>query len=281
MTICSDGNEKLTIKIMSDENKKSCNSIFADTPYNFYEFINSTYDNYVALKDSNIDIDLLLYYYVLLKNENYINIKLALCSIIMEILKNYKLKQEDYEMQFIDKIKELFPKLKLDCMKLFKFLQPELYTIFDDVTNKKLNNHYYNSHISLVCRYFRKNYIPSLIEVYRNTTIHSGDFKLDKSKLNDWIDRKWKAIVKDELPHSETLIEEVADYIKNNTQQTTSIDDLSTQTQFFECLIDIIMLTLFDVKCELDTYPHFLNIIEKSREYPLTTELIEKFKIKY
>lgn len=271
----NDEKDKLMIDISSDEKYYFNNSIFADTTYNFCNFINSTYPTYISLKNSTIDIDLILYYYVLLKNEPYTNIKIAFCSIIMEILKNFETGKTEQDNKFKDKINELFQKLKLDSLKLFEVLQPDFYNIFDEIKN----DNYSKSSITLVCRYFRKNYIAALIEVYRNKTIHSGDFKINETTLNKLIDEKWKPLVKKGLSSSDELIDEIGEYIKQNARTTTSVDDITTQTQFFEFIVDIVMLKLFNVDCELENYPHFREILEKRDERPYSNELFERFEL--
>ncbi len=107
-------NDKLEIRIKSKNTYKlDGNSIFKDWPDNLFNFINSSYDSYIDFKNSEIDIDLLLHYYVWIKNEHYVEVKLMLCSAFFEILKNNKLDPSKNEDGFIFNLSQRFNLLKL------------------------------------------------------------------------------------------------------------------------------------------------------------------------
>ena len=111
--------DKLEIRIKTKNTfKLKGSSIFKNWPNNLFDFINSSYDSYLAVKNSDIDIDLLLHYYVWIKNEQYAEVKLMLCSAFFEVLKNNNLDPSKKEGGFHHILTQRFNLLKLNTNKL-------------------------------------------------------------------------------------------------------------------------------------------------------------------
>ena len=185
----------MEIRIQSKDNYKlKGSSIFKDWPNNLFNFINSSYDSYIDAKSSDIDIDLLLHYYVWIKNEQYAEVKLMLCSEFLEVLKNNKLKPHKNETgHFYDKIFQRFNFCKLDTYKLLKILQPEIFQIITDLENKYIDKGCKVKDVKKICKKYKKEYLLRCIERYRNKVIHSGKFEL----LQEDIDKIVEKLIKD------------------------------------------------------------------------------------
>lgn len=98
-------------------------SIFRIFPGNFYNFLKSSYFNFKRLnEEGNIDINLLTHYYVWLKNECYLEVKLILASVFLEVLNKDK-RISHSGNDFKPKFEEELIFLGLDCLKLFEYLK--------------------------------------------------------------------------------------------------------------------------------------------------------------
>ena len=110
------------------------NSIFWKVPDNFFNFLNSSYEKYVELKNSDLSIDLLFYYYTWIKNEQSLEVQLVLCSAFMEILKNNQLNpslNEGYNL--FKRLQLRIDEVGIDPINLFKYLQPPIYEVVHDI----------------------------------------------------------------------------------------------------------------------------------------------------
>ena len=139
MKIIQYEDNKLEIKIKSKNiHKTKGNSIFMDHSINFINFINSVYDNYCECKNDVIDIDFLLDYYVWIKNESYLEVRLILCSAFMEIFKNNKNdnSKKNQKGTFNKSLSKRFLDLKLDTTKILEILQKEIFVILNNVKNE-------------------------------------------------------------------------------------------------------------------------------------------------
>lgn len=245
---------KLEIKIKS-KNKYKLNgrSIFKDWPNNLFNFINSSYDSYINAKSSNIDIDLLFHYYVWIKNEQYAEVKLMLCSEFLEVLKNDKLNPHKNENgYFYDKIFQRFSFAKLDTYKLLKLLQPEIFQIITDLEKKYIDQGYNRKDVLKICKKYKKEYLLRSLERYRNKIIHSGKFEL----LPEDIDKILENLIKDfknvyKIDSQIELIEKIGNDMKLKLNNVDSIFDIFKQSELFETVIEIFLLNLLNVDCLL------------------------------
>lgn len=246
--------KKLEIKIRSkNDYKLNGSSIFKDWPNNLFNFINSSYDSYINAKSSDIDIDLLLHYYVWIKNEQYAEVKLMLCSEFLEVLKNDKLNPHKNENgHFYDKIFERFNFAKLDTYKLLKHLQPEIFQIITDLEKEYIDQDYKRKDVIKICKKYKKEYLLRCIERYRNKVIHSGKFEL----LPEDIDKIVEKLINDfkndyKIDSQIELIENIGNDIKIKLNSVDSIFDIFKQANLFESIIEIFLLNLLNVDCLL------------------------------
>lgn len=246
--------KKLEIKIKSKNNYKlNGRSIFKDWPNNLFNFINSSYDAYINAKSSNIDIDLLFHYYVWIKNEQYAEVKLMLCSEFLEVLKNDKLNPHKNEKgHFYDKIFQRFNFAKLDTYKLLKLLQPEIFQIITDLEKEYIDQGYKRKDVIKICKKYKKEYLLRCIERYRNKIIHSGKFEL----LPEDIDKILENLIKDfkndyKIDSQIELIEKIGNDMKVKLNNVDSIFDIFKQSKLFESMIEIFLLNLLNVDCLL------------------------------
>ena len=246
--------KKLIIKIKSKNNYKlNGMSIFKDWPNNLFNFINSSYDAYINAKSSDIDIDLLLHYYVWIKNEQYAEVKLMLCSEFLEVLKNDKLNPHKNENgHFYDKIFQRFSFAKLDTYKLLKLLQPEIFQIITDLEKEYIDQGYKRKDVIKICKKYKKEYLLRCIERYRNKIIHSGKFEL----LPEDIDKILENLIKDfkndyKLDHQIELIEKIGNDMEFKLNNVDSIFNIFKQAKLFESIIEIFLLNLLNVDCLL------------------------------
>ena len=168
--------KKLEFRIKPKHNYKiKGSSIFKNLPNNLFDFINSSYDSYIDVKGRDIDIDLLLYYFVWIKNEQYVEVKLMLCSEFIEVLKNDKFKPSKNEKgNFYNKVFQRFNSLELDTSKLLKILQPEIFQLINALENKYAEQGYLIRDVNKIGKRYKKEYLLRCIERYRNKIVHSG-----------------------------------------------------------------------------------------------------------
>lgn len=246
--------KKLVIKIKS-KNKYKLNgsSIFKDWPNNLFNFINSSYDSYINAKSSDIDIDLLLHYYVWIKNEQYAEVKLMLCSEFLEVLKNNKLKPYKNETgYFYTKIFQRFNLYKLDTYKLLKILQPEIFQIITDLEKKYIGQGYNRKDVIKICKKYKKEYLLRCLERYRNKIIHSGKFELLPEDIDKILENLIKDFKNDYNRDSQIeLIEKIGNDMKFELNNVDSIFDIFKQSELFETVIEIFLLNLLNVDCLL------------------------------
>ncbi len=274
--------KKLEIRIKSKHNYKlNGSSIFKDWPNNLFNFINSTYDSYIDVKGSDIDIDLLLHYYVWIKNEQYIEVKLMLCSEFIEVLKNNKFKPfKNEEGTFYEKVFQRFNSLELDTSKLLKILQPGIFQLINALENKYVKQGYWISDVNKIGKRYKKEYLLRCIERYRNKIVHSGKFELTSDDINDIIDKLMKDFNSHyKIDYQFDLVEKIGNDLKLNLNDVDFVFDIFKQSELFERVVEIVLLKLLDVDCLLANNHNFesskLNINDfNSKEY--INEFIKK-----
>ncbi len=246
--------KKLEIRIKSKHNYKlNGSSIFKNWSDNLFNFINSAYDSYIDVKGKDIDIDLLLYYYVWIKNEQYVEVKLMLCSEFIEVLKNNKFKpSKNEEGIFYNKVFQRFNLLKLDTYKLLKYLQPEIFHLITELENKYIEQGYLVRDVNKIGKRYKKEYLLRCIERYRNKIVHSGKFELTSEDINGIVDRlmgDFKTVYDGD--YQIDLVEKMGNDIKLNLNDVDFVFDIFNQSKLFERVVEIVLLKLLNVDCLL------------------------------
>ena len=246
--------KKIIIKIKPKNNYKlNGSSIFKKWPYNLFNFINSSYDSYINTKNSDIDIDLLLHYYVWIKNEQYAEVSLMLCSEFLEVLKNSRNQPHKNEnSHFYDKIFQRFNFSKLDTYKLLKILQPEIFQLITNLEKEYIDKGYNNKDVIKICKKYKKEYLLRCIERYRNKIIHSGKFEVSQKDIDKILDKLIIDFKNDYIIDNQiVLIEEIGNDIKVKLKNINGIFDIFKQANLFERVIEIFLLKLLNVDCLL------------------------------
>lgn len=122
----ADDFEKIEIGLPSIYSNFKYESCFHDTyPHTLFNFLNSSYDSYVSLKNEGIiDVNLLIHYLAFLKRERYMEVELLISAIILEVLtKNHKKIKDSNEAKFASDLRKLIEKLDLDFDKLDEFFK--------------------------------------------------------------------------------------------------------------------------------------------------------------
>lgn len=283
MRIIEDVNhQKLEIIIDTKFSKNpKLESIFLTSSLNFVDFIDSTYSQYCKLKKSEIDIDLLLHYYVLLKNESYLEARFILSSIFMEVFKNNRLCPfQNKIVEFNHKINNRFLYLGINPVSIFESLYPNVYSVFD-IINEKFIIEYSKKDVNYVVNYFKKHYLISLIEYYRNKSVHSGMFKLDEKKLKEFINKKWILNYKKDLSKKHQVVaDEIKDELIEEFCKLDGIFSRSQQSQSLEFLIEIVLLRLLRVNCTIDNLEEYKLKMENPGERINSKKFVNKYLIK-
>lgn len=265
--------KKLEIKIKSKMNcKLNGKSIFRDYPNNLFNFLDSSYDKYICVKNnSNINIDLLFYYYVFIKNESYAEAQLIFCSAFFEVLKNNKFNPDKNENISFHEIFQKFNCVELDTSKLLKILQPEIFSIINDLEKKYITRDYNESDVKKICKKYKKQYLVYDIARYRNKIIHSGNVKFRENDVNEILEnliKKLKGGYKKDCQIE--LVRKIGDDIKEKLKHELNNRDsklfIFDKTKLFEKIIEIYLLKVLDVDCLLSN--------EESKEY------LDKFILK-
>jgi len=246
-------NDKLEIRIKSKNTYKlDGSSIFKDWPGNLFNFINSSYDSYIDVKNSEIDIDLLLHYYVWIKNERYAEVKLILCSTFFEVLKNNKLDPSKNEGKFYPKLVQRFNFLKLNTYKLLKFLQPDISNVILNLEKKYLNKNYSSKDVVKISNRYKNELLLSCIKKYRNKVIHSGKFELTNEDIEDIVIELICVFKKSYSKNCQIkLVEEFGNDFISELKNTDSLFNIFNQSSFFESIVEIILLRILKPDCSL------------------------------
>ena len=244
--------DKLEIRIKTKNTfKLKGSSIFKNWPNNLFDFINSSYDSYLAVKNSDIDIDLLLHYYVWIKNEQYAEVKLMLCSAFFEVLKNNKLDPSKNEEGFHHNLTQRFNLLKLNTYKLLKFLQPEVLNVIVKLENQYIES-YLRKDVIKICDRYKKDFLLSCIKKYRNKIIHSGKFELTDNDMGEIVGELIDNFKKNYSKNSQMeLVENFGNDLINELKDVDSLFDIFNQSSFLERVVEIILLKIFNSDCLL------------------------------
>ena len=195
----------------------------------------------------------MLYYYVWIKNEQYVEVKLMLCSEFIEVLKNDKFKPFKNEKGFFyHNVFQRFSSLKLDTSKLLKILQPEIFQLINALENKYVEQGYLRRDVNKIGKRYKKEYLLRCIERYRNKIVHSGKFELtseDIDKIVDKLIEDFKTVYDGD--YQIDLVEKMGNDIKLNLNDVDFVFDIFNQSKLFESVVEIVLLKLLNVDCLL------------------------------
>ena len=252
-------NDKLEIRIKSKNTYKlEGSSIFKNWPNNLFNFINSSYDSYIDVKNSEIDIDLLLHYYVWIKNEHYAEVKLMLCSEFFEVLKNNKLDPSKNEDGFIFNLFQRFNFLKLNTYKLLKFLQPDVLNVILNLENSYIDEGYSAMDVIKISRRYKNEFLLSCIKRYRNKIIHSGKFDLTNNDIGMIVGELTDAFKNNYSKGSQIeLVEKFGNDIIIGLNNIDSLFNIFNQSLFLERIVEIVLLKIFSPDCLLSLSNNF------------------------
>ena len=252
--------KKLEVIIMPKSDTPNLgNSIFWKVPNNFFDFLNSSYEKYLELKSSDLNIDLLFYYYTWIKNEQSLEVQLVLCSAFMEILKNNQLqpsRNDNYEL--FDRLQLRIDEVGIDPINLFKYLQPPIYEVVHDIKKEFKNEEFYSDNkFHSTWKMFLKTYVSSIIKFYRNKLLHSGQLKMEQEDIKVFIN-KWESNFKDSLrDDQQDWADMIAGSLKDKLINFTRFYHAFNQCNFIKEFIDLILLALLDVDCMLTNESRF------------------------
>lgn len=245
---------KLEVIIMPKSNTPNLRkSIFRKVSNNFFDFLNSSYENYLELKSSDLNIDLLFYYYTLIKNEQSLEVQLVLCSAFMEILKNDQLNpSHNKNLKLFERLQLRIDQARLDSIKIFKYLQPPIYEVVYDIKKEFKNEEFYsNNKFHSTWEMFLKTYVSSIITFYRNKLLHSGQLKMEQEAIKDFIN-KWESNFSDGLREDQQeWANKISDALKNKLINFSMVYRAIDQCAFIKEFIDLILLAFLDIDCIL------------------------------
>ena len=252
--------KKLEVIIIPKNNIPSLgNSIFWNGPNNFFNFLNSSYENYLELKSSDLNIDLLFYYYTWIKNEQSLEVRLVLCSAFMEILKNNHLNPyRNGTYNLFDRLQLRINEAGIDSIEIFKYLQPSIYDEVYDIKKEFKNEKFYSDNkFHSTWQMFLKTYVSSIIKFYRNKLLHFGQLKMEQEDIKDFIN-KWESNFKRGLREDQKeWAEKISHSLKNKLINFSRIYRAVDQCEFIKEFIDLILLALLDVDCILTNESRF------------------------
>ena len=252
--------KKLEVIIIPKNNTPNLeNSIFWKVPNNFFDFLNSSYENYLELKNSDLNIDLLFYYYTWIKNESSLEVQLVLCSAFMEILKNNQLHpshNDAYEL--FDRLQLRIDQAGLDSIEIFKYLQPVIYEAVYDIKKEFKNEEFYsNNKFHSTWKMFLKTYVSSIIKFYRNKLLHSGQLKMEQEDIKVFIN-KWELNFREGLREDQQeWADKISESLKGKLINFSRVYRAIDQCIFIKEFIDLILLALLDVDCILTNENRF------------------------
>lgn len=257
MTIIKSINEdKLEILFESkNTHKLNGHSIFPQFPKNFIDFLNSSYGEYIKLKESNFNIDLLILYYIFFKNEVYINIKHLFGSIFIEtLIAQYNvIKTISFRKKtFAEKLEHILTfDLNLNIPKLFDKFEKDLLNELEEIVSLKMNNLHHKHNINIVLNDFKKYFFIEIIKTYRNKNVHHGEIEFNSSDLENIVNISLDNTNKSCNGEINEKIIGILCENKNIIINSRYIKDLNTQNRVIENLMEVILLKLLNTNCKL------------------------------
>lgn len=245
-------------------------------PGQLYDFINSSYDNYVKLKSEDKNIDLLLYYYVWFKNERFVQSQVLFGSTFLEVLKTFGFFEhycknaniKDKYIPFLEKLRFVVNnQLNLDTTLITRKLFPLVCEKFDELENDYLNK--YPKDKELISEIFSvaiNEFLLIDLVILRNQIMHEGNIHLDDEffiKLNN----KLNNILSDNkdikvINNYNNLINDIftKDYSNSiilNFANIKEVNDLFYQSVILEHFIELVLLSLIKPKVNFYDDPYF------------------------
>ena len=239
-------------------------SVIKNFPNNLFDFINSSYAQYVILKDNFVDINLLIHYYIMIKNENYVEVKTLLCSTFFECLTNKKLNQSNDQINNRTQKKNLrrelinrFNELNLDTSKILKIFLPEVDEFFDEITLTFIASETIGKNkkkVLNIIKNYKKTYVIENLVFYRNRIVHSGNIIVFESDTQKIIENVYnKKLKKDYNGKGEELLDEINEFILNNLPIKDFNNTIFRQQKFMEYIIEIFLLRMLNVDCLINS----------------------------
>lgn len=239
-------------------------SVIKNFPNNLFDFINSSYAQYVILKDNFVDINLLIHYYIMIKNENYVEVKTLLCSTFFECLTNKKLNQSNNQINNRTQKKNLrrelinrFNELNLDTSKILKIFLPEVDEFFDEITLTFIASETIGKNkkkVLNIIKNYKKTYVIENLVFYRNRIVHSGNIIVFESDTQKIIENVYnKKLKKDYNGKGEELLDEINEFILNNLPIKDFNNTIFRQQKFMEYIIEIFLLRMLNVDCLINS----------------------------
>lgn len=258
--------DKLEIEIYSrNVTKLNGLSIFKIFPCNFYNFLKSSYFNFKRLtEEGNIDINLLTHYYAWLKNESYLEVKLILASVFLEVLNKDK-RISHGGNDFKPKFEEELIFLGLDCLKLFEYLKNDIHQIFEKIRCEHASEEGINEFFLDL----KKEFFLFYIKQTRNLIIHEGFVTYNTASI-DYIVRSNEELFKkfegnyttNAASENRELFKKYFPEIKDKLRKI-SLMEILNQEKFFEKLIEIILLKCLNSECIMENTENSKDFIKQ------------------
>ena len=226
-------------------------TIFSPHPNTFINFLDSSYEKYINLNESNFNIELLIQYYIWFKNEIYIDIKHLLGSIFIEtLIKQY---YPDESKKFAYKLNNILnQKLNLNIYKLFDKFEIGLLNELEELKSSEMNElEDYERNIFIVLNQFKEFLFIEIITKYRNKNVHNGEILLNDNDLEDIFENSFKKTNKRLNGEKNKIILKILYENKNQIINSEYLKDLNTQDIVLENLMEVILLKLLDINCGL------------------------------
>lgn len=257
---------KKLIIIFKSKNMYKLNgyTIFSPQPNTFMNFIDSSYEKIIELKESNFNIELLIQYYIWFKNEYYLDMRHLMGSIFLETLIKQYYKNE--KKKFAKKLKKILEhELNFNISKIFDEFEKGLLSDLEKIKISKMNELNNDKNINIVLKRFKEFLFIEILTKYRNKNVHSGEIKLNNYDLNEILEN---SLIKTSKDLNGKKNEEVIKILYENKDQLMKseyLNNLDTQNIVLENLIEIILLKLLDTNCGL--LPNKLRKNVNSKEY--------------
>ena len=235
-------------------------SLIKNFPNNLFNFINSSYTQYIILKENFVDINLLIHYCIMIKNEKYVEVKTLLCSAFFECLTNKKLNQTNMQINTKYQKKNLrrelinrFNELNLDTSKILKIFLPEVDEFFDEITLTFISSDTIGKNkkkVGNIIKNYKKTYVVENLVFYRNRIVHSGNLtvlEIDSRKIIENVYEK--KLKKEYNGRGKRLLDEINEFILKNLPMKDFKNTIFRQQEFMEYTIEIFLLRMLNADC--------------------------------
>lgn len=257
-------NKKIEI-IFNSKNMYKLNgsTIFSPQPNTFMNFLDSSYEKVVELNESNFNIELLIQYYIWFKNEFYREIRHLMGSIFLEtLIKQY---YPNEKKKFAKKLKNILEyKLNFNIYKIFNEFEKGLLSELETIKSSKLNESD-ERNINIVYNEFKGFFLIEILTKYRNKNVHSGEIKLDREDLKEIMKNTFIKTSKSLNGEKNKNVLKILCENKDQLIESEYLNDLNTQNNVLENMMEIIILKLLNTNCGL--LPNKIRQNVNSKEY--------------